>query len=119
MFALADWMSMKSSEEKRKAIFEKECNPAPISESIKALNEIAKDREEMNRWQRREVIIGSDIPATPTIEDCANYQYVVPIIKASDEKKKKNYGALSSHLERLFSYEQSDRDIQERRAAGL
>lgn len=109
MFALADWMNMKSSEEKRKAKFEKECNPPPISESIKALNEIAKDREEMNRWQRREVIVGSDIPATPTIEDCANYQYVVPIIKAFDAWRAKNYGALSSHLERLFSYEQSEK----------
>lgn len=109
MFALADWMNMKSSEETRKAEYEKECNPPPISESIKALNEIAKDREEMNRWQRREVIVGSDIPAIPTIEDCANYQYVIPVIKTFDAWRAKNYGALSSHLERLFSYEQSEK----------
>ena len=31
MFALADWMNMKDSEDFRKQKFEKECNPPPIS----------------------------------------------------------------------------------------
>jgi len=109
MFALADWMSMKNTEETRKAKFEKKCNPPPISESIKALSEIAKDREAINKWRRRDVIVGYDIPATPSIDDCADYQYLIPIIKAFDAWRAKNYGALSSYLKELFSYEQSEK----------
>ncbi len=37
MFALADWMNMKDSEDFRKQKFEKECNPPPISESLKKI----------------------------------------------------------------------------------
>ena len=109
MFALADWMNMKSSEETRKAKYEKECNPPPISESLKALNELARDREEMDKWQRREVIVGSDIPVTPTIEHCADYPYVIPVIRTFDAWQARNYGTLSSYLDSLFSYEQSEK----------
>lgn len=35
MFALGDWMDMKDSEEVRRQKFEKDCNPPPISESLK------------------------------------------------------------------------------------
>ena len=37
MFALADWMNMEDSEDFRKQKFEKECNPPPISESLKKI----------------------------------------------------------------------------------
>jgi hypothetical protein len=37
MFALADWMNMRDSEDFRKQKFEKECNPPPISESLKKI----------------------------------------------------------------------------------
>lgn len=109
MFALADWMSMKDSEEKRKEKFEKESNPPPISELLKKLRENALEREEMSRWQRRTIIVGTDIPAVPTIEDCAEHQYVIPLIQALDAWKSKNYGALSLHFARIFSYEKSEK----------
>lgn len=109
MFALADWMSMRDSEEKRRAKFEKESNPPPISESLKKLKENALQREEINKWQPRQVIVGKDIPLVPTIEDCADYQYVIPVIKAFNAWEAKNYGALSIYLNRLFSYEESEK----------
>lgn len=109
MFALADWMSMKDSEERRKAKFEKENNPPPISESIKKLKENALEREEISRWTKRNVIVGVDIPSNPTIEDCEKYQYIVPVIKTFDAWKSKNYGTLSLYLKRLFSYENSEK----------
>ena len=37
MFALAEWMNMRDSEDFRKQKFEKECNPPPISESLKKI----------------------------------------------------------------------------------
>ena len=104
MFALADWMCMKDSEEKRKEKFEKESNPPPISESLKKLKENALAREEISCWQRR-----TDIPAVPTIEDCVEYQYVIPLIQAFDAWKSRNYGVLSLHFEKLFSYEESEK----------
>ncbi len=109
MFALADWMNMRDSEEKRKAKFEKESNPPPISESLKKLKENSLQREEINKWQLREVIVGKDIPLVPTIEDCTDYQYVIPVIEAFNAWKTKNYGALSIYLNKLFSNEQSEK----------
>jgi hypothetical protein len=109
MFALADWMNLKDNEEKRKAKFEKASNPPPLHESLKKLRENALKKDEMSKWQRREVIVGIDIPFVPTIEDCAKYQYVVPLIKAFNAWKAKNYGALSVYFNRLFSYETSEK----------
>lgn len=109
MFALADWMSMKDSEENRKSKFEKENNPPPISESLKKLKDNSLMREEMSQWQKRTVIVGLDIPAVPVMEDCAEYQYIIPLIKAFDAWDSKNYGALSLHFKRLFSYEKSEK----------
>lgn len=42
MFALADWMSYKSSEEKRKEDFNRKTNPPPLTETFKNLNKIKK-----------------------------------------------------------------------------
>ena len=109
MFALTDWMNMRDSEEKRKEKFEKENNPPPISESLKNLKENALEREEINKWQPRKVIIGKDILSVPTMEDCDDYQYVIPVIEIFDAWKAKNYGVLSVHLKSLFNYEQSEK----------
>lgn len=109
MFALADWMSMKDSEESRKAKFEKENNPPPISESLKKLKENSLDREEISQWKSRTVVVGVDIPSRPTIKDCEKYEYIIPVIKTFDAWKSKNYGALSSYLKNLFNYEKSEK----------
>ncbi len=109
MFAVADWMNMKDSEEKRKEKYEKETNPPPISESVKKMQQNAIDREEINNWKRHEVIIGRDISATPTIDECENYPYVVPIVASFTAWKKKNYGEFSRLFKNVFSYESSDK----------
>ncbi len=108
MFALADWMNMRDSEENRKAKFERESNPPPISESLKKLKENALERDEISKWQPREVIVGKDIPIAPIIEDCTDYQYMIPVIEMFNAWKAKNYGNLSIYLTRLFSYEKSE-----------
>lgn len=109
MFALADWMSMKDSEEKRRAKFEKESNPPPIRESLEKWKETISDRAEINKWKKRTVMVGVDIPANPTVEDCEQYQYLIPVIKTFDAWKSKNYGVLSLYLKNLFSYEKSEK----------
>jgi hypothetical protein len=107
MFALADWMNMKDNEEKRKEKYEKENNPPPLSESIRRIRQNATDREEIHNWSKREIIVGRDIPYNPSLEDCADYQYVIPIIKVFNEWTKKNYGELSKLLKSIFYYEKS------------
>lgn len=109
MFAVADWMNMKDSEEVRKAKFEKEKNPPPISESLKKMKENAIEREEIGQWKRRIVIVGKDIPSKPTLEDCENHKYIIPIINLFDAWKSQNYGRLSVYLKNLFSYEKSEK----------
>ena len=109
IFALADWMNMKESEESRKAKFEKETNPPPLSESIKKLRQNKIDREEIQKWQKRIVTIGTDIPSAPTIEDCAMYPYVIPLLNAFSAWGRKNYGELSVYLKNMFSYESSEK----------
>ncbi len=107
MFALADWMSMKDSEESRKNKFEKESNPPPISESLKKMKQNAIDREEISKWQPRNIIIGVDLPDIPTEKDCKSYPYLIPIIKTFLLWSKSNYGELSVLLKNMFPYEKS------------
>ena len=109
IFALSDWMNMKESEESRKAKFEKETNPPPLSESLKKLRQNKIDREEIQKWQKRIITIGKDIPAAPTIEDCAMYPYVIPLLNAFSSWSKKNYGELSVCLKNMFLYESSEK----------
>lgn len=107
MFALADWMSLKENEETRKEKFIKESTPPPISESLKKMWQNAKDREEINHWKKRIIIIDKDIPSKPVVEDCVNHKYIIPIIKLFDAWKTENYGELSVYLSNLFNYEES------------
>ena len=109
MFALADWMNMKESEEKRKQKYEEEINPPSIGASIKRIQQNKKDRNEIDKWRRREVIIGTDIPKSPALEDCKEYPYLVPLIEMFSYWKSRNYGKLSKSLKYMFSYEPSDR----------
>ena len=109
IFALADWMNMKESEESRKARFEKETNPPPLSESLKKLRQNQVDREEFQKWQKRIVTIGTDIPSAPTMENCVMYPYVIPLLNAFSSWSKKNYGELSVYLKNMFSYESSEK----------
>lgn len=109
MFALADWMNMKDSENTRKQKFEKECNPPPISESLKKIKQNAIDRQEIQKWVKRDIKIGETISATPTIEECKDFPYLLPLISAFNAWSTRNYGSLSVWFKNVFSYESSDK----------
>ena len=109
MFAVADWMKMKSSEEVRKAKYEKETNPPPLRESFQRLQENKKIREEISAWKKRTVVIGEDIPVTGSPEDYAEYPYIVKVVEMLLAWKNKNYGSLSTHLQKMFSANLSPR----------
>ncbi|MEA4890498.1 MAG: hypothetical protein VB070_13665 [Clostridiaceae bacterium] len=104
MFALADWMSLKNNEEQRKAKYEKESTPPPIAESIKKMKQNDIDRKEIEKWQRRNVIVGDNIDPMPCIEECSEYPYLIPLIQGFSAWNKKNYGELSSKFQKIFSY---------------
>lgn len=103
MFALTDWMSMKDSEDARKQKFEKECNPPSISESLEKIKQNAIDRDRIQKWVKRDVIIGETISSTPTVEECKDFPYIIPIINAFKFWHAQNYGELSVCLKNLFS----------------
>lgn len=109
MFALADWMNMKDSGNTRKQKFEKECNPPPISESLKKIKQNAIDRQEIQKWVKRDIKIGETISATPTIEECKDFPYLLPLISAFNAWSTRNYGSLSVWFKNVFSYESSDK----------
>ena len=109
MFALADWINMKDSEDARKRKFEKESTPPPISESLKKMKQNAIDKQEIQKWVKRDIKIGETISATPTIEECKDFPYLLPLINAFDAWSATNYGALSVWFKNIFSHEQSDK----------
>lgn len=102
MFAIADWMKMKNSEQTRKEKYEKSLNPPPIRESLSRLAENKKIREEISSWRKRSVTVGEDIPASGKAEDYAEYPYIVKIVEMLDAWKSRNYGKLSIYLQRMF-----------------
>lgn len=103
MFAVADWMKMKSSEEVRKAKYEKMINPPPIKESLARLEETKKIREEIATWKQREIVVGKDIPVSGMPEDYIDYSYISVVVQMLLSWKNQNYGDLSNYLQRLFS----------------
>lgn len=103
MFAVADWMKMKDSEEKRKAEHEKSINPPPIKESLAQIKENKQIREEILKWKPQTVIVGKDIPANGTSEDYIGYPYLVVVVEMLLAWKKRNYGKLSFYLQKIFS----------------
>ncbi|MDD4566583.1 hypothetical protein L21_1904 [Methanoculleus chikugoensis] len=102
MFAIADWMKMKDSEEERRTKFEKAANPPPIMDSLARLQENKQTRREIAEWKPRDVILERDIPATGTVEDYDGYPYVVAVVEMFDAWKEKNYGKLSNGLRKMF-----------------
>ncbi len=103
MFAVADWMKMKNSEESRKAEYEKSINPPSIRESLQRLKENEQIRDEISSWKKRTVVVGNDIPSCGTVEDYKDYPYICEVIEMLLAWKSKNYGKLSTHLQEMFS----------------
>ena len=103
MFAVADWMKMKNSEESRKAKYEKSINPPPIIETLQHIKENTEIRDEISSWKKRTVVVGNDIPSCGTVEDYKEYPYICEVIEMLLAWKSKNYGKLSTHLQEMFS----------------
>lgn len=104
LFAVADWIKMKESEEERKIAYEKSITPIPLSETIKKYQQIQVDKEKISRWEKREIIVGKTISQNPTIEECSNFPYIIPILNMFDKWRKKNYGELLNLLKSMFKY---------------
>ncbi|MCR4705926.1 MAG: hypothetical protein K5641_07670 [Lachnospiraceae bacterium] len=109
MFAVADWIHMKESENYRKTKYEKEINPPPLKETLRRILENQKDKKMLNKWQRRDIIIGMDISSTPSADECAEYPYIIPLLEMLEAWRNMNYGNLSERLKNLYRYEQSER----------
>lgn len=84
-------------------------NPPPISESLKKIKQNAIDRQEIQKWVKRDIKIGETISATPTIEECKDFPYLLPLISAFNAWSTRNYGSLSVWFKNVFSYESSDK----------
>jgi len=108
MFAVADWMRMKNSEDTRKAEYEKSVNPPPIRESLARIKENKQIREEISLWKKQTVIVGEDIPINGLPEDYIEYPYILEVVEMLWAWKNKNYGKLSIYLQKMFSGNLSD-----------
>lgn len=108
MFAVADWMKMKNSEEVRKAKYIKSVNPPPIRESLAHLRENKIIREEIAAWKKRVIVVGEDIPMNGTLEDYIEYPYISTVVQMLFSWKSQNYGKLSNYLQKMFSSDLSD-----------
>lgn len=113
MFAVADWMKMKCSEEGRKAKFEKANNPPPILESLARLRDNEQAKNEISEWKRRDVVIGQDIPATGTIKNYKNYPYIISVIEMINSWKEQNYGKLSNCLRNMLTGDTANKQAGE------
>ena len=70
---------------------------------------VAIDRQEIQKWVKRDIKIGETISATPTIEECKDFPYLLPLISAFNAWSTCNYGSLSVWFKNVFSYESSDK----------
>lgn len=103
MFAVADWMKMKSSESDRKAKYEKSITHVPIKEILAKSEENKQIQKEIASWEKKVVTVGKDIPVNGTQENYEEYPYIVAVIEMLSAWKNKNYGKLSSYLQKMFS----------------
>lgn len=111
MFAVADWMKMKKTEQQRKVIFEKAVTPPPINTVLAKIKQNAIDKEQIGLWRRKEIVIGEDIPETGNSDEYFNYPYIIPVIKMLEAWHRKNYGELAIYFEKMFP---SDKNVNKR-----
>lgn len=109
MFAVADWMKMKDSEEFRKDKYIKAVNPPPIKESLARIHDNRIIRDEITAWKKSVIVVGKDIPMNGTLEDYIEYPYISEIVQMLFSWKNKNYGELSNYLQKMFPGNISDR----------
>ena len=108
MFAVANWMQLKNSEERRRKKYERALNPLPLDESLAKHIDNQAVRKEISEWKKRTVISGVDIPKKGAIDQYESYPYLVVIIEMLQAWEDKNYGKLSNYLSDMFSKKATD-----------
>lgn len=108
LFAIADWMSFKNSEDERKEKLNKEINPPSIAKSLQKHRQNQIDKEEIKNWKPHKVIVGKTINAKGIPEDYLDYPYIQSIFDLFEAWENSNYGKLSIMLRTIFSYEPSE-----------
>lgn len=103
IFAVANWMEKKDSEEKRKLDYNTSLYTPSIMEFIKQSNDIKKFDSEKKLWKKRTICIGKDIPKCGKVEDYKDYPYVEVIINMLNSWKEENYGKLSGYFKKIFN----------------
>lgn len=109
LFAVADWIAFKTSEEKRKKKYEKEHKLASLIEIIERSEQIDKDKENINNWKKRYVTVGKDIPEKGNENEYEDYAYIIPIINFLSFWENRNYGELGKILENMFRDADTDK----------
>lgn len=109
LFAVADWMAFKDSEEKRKNKHEEEHKPISLMEVLKRSEQIEKDKDSIKKWTKRCIIVGKDIPEKGNENDYEEYPYIVPIVNFLSLWENKNYGELGKILESMFTDADTDK----------
>jgi len=95
-------MKRKSNESDRKAKYEKSITHVPIKEILAKSEENKRIQKEIASWEKKVVTVGKDIPANGTQENYEEYPYIAAVIEMLSAWKNKNYGKLSSYLQKMF-----------------
>lgn len=51
-------------------------------DDIKEMKQNAIDRQEIQKWIKRDIEIGETIPEPSTLEECNDFPYLLPLISA-------------------------------------
>lgn len=105
LFAIHDWMINKKNEDKRKEKYEKSLEPASWKEIISGIKRNNEVKEKIQSWEKKEIIIGKDIPRTGASQEYCDYPYIQHLIEAFEMWEKENYGKLALYFDYLFKYE--------------
>lgn len=109
LFAIAEWMAMKNSENTRKEKYQKEHDKVSFRQICESYNQINKDKQNIREWKKRAIVIGKDIPECGDIESYKDFPYIIPVIQFIQYWKSNNYGMLARVLIKNFSYENSEK----------
>lgn len=108
LLAVSDWIQLKSSEDYRKEKFAKELNQTTQTESLTKFQQAICDKEKIAKWKPRCIQIGVDISPNPTVYECQEFPYIIPLIEIFESWKSNNYGKLSTLLKKKFINEKND-----------
>ena len=107
MFAVADWIRMKSSEAERKVEFQQSQTKDNIDSQLDSWNDLKSLESEIKKWKKRDIRIGENFPASGKKEGYEDYPYLNPLFKMLKSWENGNYGKLSFYLRETILKSQS------------